>query len=87
VGELSALPAATWDLALLLLSEIRIMPSRAFIQRERMRHARAGPGGFTLIEAMVASGIMALFVTACFTAITFDQVAVRKSNRFRPFVK
>ncbi len=71
---------STRGMAFLLLLKIRIMPSRAFIKRERMRHARAAIGGFTLIEAMVASGVMALFVTACFTAITFDQVAVRKSK-------
>lgn len=40
-----------------------------------------GPlGGFALIEALMASGVMMLFVIACLSAIVFDQSAVRKAK-------
>lgn len=39
-----------------------------------------GRGGFTLVETMLASGAVGLFVMVCATAIVFDQVAVRKAK-------
>lgn len=36
--------------------------------------------GFTLVEAAMASAVMAMFVIGCFSAITFDQVAIRKAK-------
>ena len=37
-------------------------------------------GGFTLVEAMMASAVLGLFVMACATAVVADQVAVRKAK-------
>lgn len=36
--------------------------------------------GFTLIEALIATGVMALFATAGLTGIVFDMVAVRRAK-------
>ena len=35
---------------------------------------------FTLVEAMIASGIMVILVAACLSAIVFDQISVRKAK-------
>jgi hypothetical protein len=35
---------------------------------------------FTLVEAMIASGIMVLVVAACLSSIVFNQVSVRKAK-------
>jgi Tfp pilus assembly protein PilV len=36
--------------------------------------------GFTLVEAMISSGIMFILVAACLSAIVFNQVSVRKAK-------
>ena len=35
---------------------------------------------FTLVEAMISSGIMFILVAACLSAIVFDQVSIRKAK-------
>jgi hypothetical protein len=39
---------------------------------------RRGAAAFTLVDAMMASGIMTIFVGACLTAIFVNQISVRK---------
>jgi hypothetical protein len=41
---------------------------------------RTGLAAFTLIEAMIAVGILGLFVAGCLTAIVVDQVCIRKAK-------
>ena len=36
--------------------------------------------GFTLVEALISSGIMVFLVAACLSAIVFNQVSVRKAK-------
>lgn len=43
----------------------------------RAKRARTG---FTLIEALIATGVMALFATAALMGIVFDMVSVRKAK-------
>ena len=42
--------------------------------------ARGGVAAFTLAEALIASGIMGIFVAACLSAIFIDQIAIRKAK-------
>ena len=44
--------------------------------RRRPKSLRA----FTLIEAMIALGVMVLFVAACMSAIVINQLSVRKAR-------
>lgn len=41
---------------------------------------KAGVGGFTLVEAMLGVGVLALFVLACFSGIVFNRVASMKAK-------
>jgi hypothetical protein len=41
---------------------------------------RSGVAAFTLVEAMIALGIMVLFTSACLSSIVVNQVSVRKSK-------
>ena len=41
---------------------------------------RSGVAAFTLVEAMIALGIMVLFTSACLSSIVINQVSVRKSK-------
>ena len=51
-------------------------PMRVFSRLRHLRHI----AGFTLVEAMIASGIMVFIVAACLSAVVFDQVSVRKAK-------
>ena len=42
---------------------------------------RRGTAAFTLVEALIASGVTAIFVAACLSAIFFNQIATRKAKQ------
>jgi|GEM_PF-520487 len=50
------------------------------INNNQKKRARRNSAGFTLVEAMVASGLMLLMTMACLTGIVFDEVAVRRAK-------
>jgi len=41
---------------------------------------KSAAGGFTLVEAMLGVGVLALFVLACFSGIVFNRVASMKAK-------
>jgi hypothetical protein len=41
---------------------------------------RSGVAAFTLVEAMIALGVMVLFTSACLSSLVVNQVSVRKSK-------
>jgi hypothetical protein len=46
-----------------------------------LKHKHAShPGGFTLAEVMVAVGCLAVFVSACFSSILFNRLALMKAK-------
>jgi Tfp pilus assembly protein PilV len=48
--------------------------------KHKLLHGARALAGFTIVEAMIASGVMLIFVMVCMSALVFDEAAVFKSK-------
>ena len=62
------------------MSSLSVLKKRRAAAYARLRKTK-GAAAFTLIEAMIAVGVLGLFVAACVAAVVTDEVCVAKAKQ------